>query len=145
MADTKTILEIVEEIEMTGELEKSGEEYQMRCPSPDHVDSQASCYINPDKDVFFCFGCRNGGGPVHFYALAHNVPPVDAAKAVGYSSWAAASVVQELRKNGTEKPHLAWILKKALEAIEDHHEADKLCVTLSNSNCTDEDLLGMVL
>ena len=45
-------------------LKKSGREYHGRCPF--HDDSSPSFSVNPDKQVYHCFGCGASGGLITF-------------------------------------------------------------------------------
>jgi len=51
-------------------LEPAGDELRCRCPNPDHSDKNPSCYINPEKDVWYCYGCNLGGNSASLYAIA---------------------------------------------------------------------------
>jgi hypothetical protein len=54
-----------------------------RCPFPFHKNGNertASFSYNKEKNMFYCFGCKSGGGPVNFVALMQDVPKLDAAK-----------------------------------------------------------------
>jgi len=45
-------------------LKKAGREYTGRCPF--HDDSSPSFAVNPDKQVYHCFGCGASGGLISF-------------------------------------------------------------------------------
>jgi len=47
----------------------SSGEWRGRCPLPDHIDEHPSFYVNPSKEVWFCFGCQRGGGEKTFKRL----------------------------------------------------------------------------
>jgi len=47
----------------------SSGEWRGRCPLPDHLDQHPSFYVNPDRGVWFCFGCGRGGGERTFRRL----------------------------------------------------------------------------
>lgn len=42
-------------------LRKAGREFVGCCPFPDHDDSSPSFSVNPEKQVFYCFGCGRSG------------------------------------------------------------------------------------
>lgn len=50
-------------------LRKAGREYVGCCPFPDHDDSSPSFSINPETQVFYCFGCQRGGDVFVFARL----------------------------------------------------------------------------
>jgi hypothetical protein len=51
------------QVELAGvELKKSGKDKVGRCPF--HEDSTASLVVTPSKNLWHCFGCGLGGGPI---------------------------------------------------------------------------------
>ena len=51
-------------------LEESRRNLKGRCPF--HKDQATSLMISPEKNIFQCFGCGKGGGPVEFVmAIEH--------------------------------------------------------------------------
>jgi len=50
-------------VEASGiELKKSGKDWLGRCPF--HEDATASLVVTPAKNLWHCFGCGIGGGPI---------------------------------------------------------------------------------
>ncbi len=50
-------------VEASGvELKKSGKDWLGRCPF--HEDAEASLVVSPGKNLWHCFGCQIGGGPI---------------------------------------------------------------------------------
>ena len=45
-------------------LKRSGGNLFGLCPF--HGEKTASFSVNPDKGIYYCFGCHKGGGPVNF-------------------------------------------------------------------------------
>jgi DNA primase len=45
-------------------LEESRRNLKGRCPF--HPDQATSLMVSPEKNIFQCFGCGKGGGPVDF-------------------------------------------------------------------------------
>ena len=43
-------------------LKKTGKDFAGRCPF--HADDTASLVITPAKNLWHCFGCQCGGGPI---------------------------------------------------------------------------------
>jgi DNA primase len=51
-------------------LEESRRNLKGRCPF--HKDQATSLMVSPEKNIFQCFGCGKGGGPVEFVmAIEH--------------------------------------------------------------------------
>ena len=44
---------------------KVGQNYFIKCPF--HEETHPSCCLNPDKNIFYCFGCQKGGNVITFY------------------------------------------------------------------------------
>src|SRR5215203_1912087 len=50
-------------VEASGvELKKAGKDWLGRCPL--HDDAEASLVVSPAKNLWHCFGCQIGGGPI---------------------------------------------------------------------------------
>ncbi|MFT9486783.1 MAG: CHC2 zinc finger domain-containing protein [Tepidibacillus sp.] len=47
-------------------------QYKVICPFPSHGEKTPSMFINPQKNVFKCFGCGEGGGVIKFISLLEN-------------------------------------------------------------------------
>ena len=45
-------------------LKKSGKGYQGLCPF--HADSSPSFHVNPNTQLYYCFGCQKGGNVFNF-------------------------------------------------------------------------------
>ncbi|MCK4251309.1 DNA primase [candidate division WOR-3 bacterium] len=45
-------------------LRKVGKNYRALCPF--HTEKDPSFYVNPDKGIFYCFGCKKGGNAITF-------------------------------------------------------------------------------
>ena len=57
-------LNLVDVVSARVPLKKAGREYTGRCPF--HDDSSPSFAVNPDKQVYHCFGCGASGGLISF-------------------------------------------------------------------------------
>ena len=53
------------------ELAKSGKDWRGRCPF--HEDSTPSFVVTPSKNLWHCFGCNAGGGPVDWAMKANGI------------------------------------------------------------------------
>jgi DNA primase len=45
-------------------LKKIGRNYRALCPF--HSEKNPSFYVNPEKKIYYCFGCRKGGSAINF-------------------------------------------------------------------------------
>lgn len=55
-------------------LTKKGKQYFCRCPLPTHQEENASCSIDPQKQLWNCFGCNEGGD---IYQLVMKLEGID--------------------------------------------------------------------
>jgi len=46
------------------QLKKVGKNYRALCPF--HSEKTPSFYVNPEKGIFYCFGCKKGGNAINF-------------------------------------------------------------------------------
>jgi hypothetical protein len=53
------------------ELKKAGKEWLGRCPF--HEDAEASLVVTPSKNLWHCFGCQVGGGPIDWVMKSRGV------------------------------------------------------------------------
>ena len=57
-------------------IDKRGANYWGCCPF--HNEKTPSFSVNPDRNMFYCFGCGKGGGVIQFYMDIENVPFTEA-------------------------------------------------------------------
>ncbi|HRQ87799.1 MAG TPA: DNA primase [Bacteroidia bacterium] len=70
--------DIVELIQGYFPLKRSGSNFQAVCPF--HNEKSASFNVNPQRQIFHCFGCHVGGDAVKFVMLYENLPFPEAAR-----------------------------------------------------------------
>lgn len=63
------IVDVVREYIPT--LKKTGHNYKALCPF--HREKTPSFLVNPDKGIFHCFGCHQGGDVINFVKLIDNI------------------------------------------------------------------------
>lgn len=68
--DIKARLDIVDIISDYVELRKSGRHFKGLCPF--HSEKTPSFMVNPDKQIFHCFGCGTGGDAITFVMRHEN-------------------------------------------------------------------------
>ena len=52
------------------------------CPFSFHAEHSASFNFYPETNSFYCFGCKNGGGPIEFIALYEGISKDQAIKQI---------------------------------------------------------------
>ena len=61
-------------------LVKKGKDYLAKCPF--HDDTNPSMHVSPQKQMFKCFVCGTGGGPIYFVQKMENISYFEALKKV---------------------------------------------------------------
>lgn len=67
-------------IELEQVYSSTGWTLRCSCPFDDHNDRTPSFGYNPNDNVFNCFGCHRGGGPVEFVVYKEDRPKLEIAK-----------------------------------------------------------------
>jgi DNA primase len=70
--------DIVEVVSGYFPLKRTGAVWKAICPF--HTERTPSFTVNPQRQIFKCFGCGAGGGPIRFVMMYENLGFVDAAK-----------------------------------------------------------------
>jgi DNA primase len=88
-SDIETVRERTDIVQVISEyvpLKRAGREF--RGPCPFHQEKDPSFYVNPAKEVFFCHGCKEGGGVFNFVmrmeGLSFNETVARLASRIGY-------------------------------------------------------------
>ncbi|MGQ9706392.1 MAG: DNA primase [bacterium] len=104
-------------------LQKVGAKYRTLCPF--HQDTKPSLYIDPEREMFYCFGCGAGGDVFNFIML---IEKYDFASALRHLAEKAGITIDEIDERKSEKDRLMEIItitrqfyeKKLREASEEH-------------------------
>ena len=92
-------------------LKKSGSNYFGLCPF--HNEKTASFSVAPDKQIFYCFGCGAGGGPIRFIM---NIEGLEFQDAVRFLAKQYNMTVPETEGNPEERHRREHILQALKEA-----------------------------
>jgi len=100
------------------QLEKAGREYRALCPF--HEETVPSFYVSPVKNLWYCFGCNNGGGIIQFVSLYKNIPVYEAVKflAETYGISIKEELLKQVKEAEKEREALGKILSKARDRLE---------------------------
>jgi DNA primase len=74
----RTSNDIVDVISEYVPLKKRGKNYVALCPF--HAEKKPSFSVNPDKQIFYCFGCNQGGNVITFMMVHEKMSFVEAVK-----------------------------------------------------------------
>lgn len=80
LTQLKDSLNIVEIIEHYLPLRKVGVNYQCLCPF--HNEKTPSFIVNPNKNIFYCFGCGENGDSIKFVMLYKHLSFIEATQEV---------------------------------------------------------------
>lgn len=115
----------------------------MLCPLPDHQERTPSFTVDPDKNVWWCFGCLRGGDVVelarfawgydkHEAAMAaaqllvefgHEIPPRSAAWFAKQERQAPVrNIAREVIRASRRRRFFRWTVLPTLEGIADEKE-----------------------
>jgi hypothetical protein len=98
------VIDLADRLCGPGGLRRVGGEWVACCPLRDHDDRIPSFSVNPEKNVWFCFGCLRGGDVVTLAQLAWNY-------AEGESHIAAADLLHEFGHDIPQRPP-GWFEKQ---------------------------------
>ena len=120
-------------------LKKTGREYSGRCPF--HDDSSPSFSVNPDKQVYHCFGCGVSGGLISFIMEFDRIDFISAIESL--ASLAGLEIPREADDpEATHRNSLYQLLEQADQcfrtALRSHAERSRAVVYLKNRGLTGE-------
>lgn len=87
-----------------GRLRRRGKEWAGLCPLPGHEEKTPSFTLNPEKNVFWCFGCLRGGDVVELARFAWGYDKSEA-------PMAAAHILREFGHEIPPRPE-SWFRKQ---------------------------------
>lgn len=74
----KSQVSILDVVNQYATLKKAGLYWKGTCPF--HSEKTASFTVSPHREIYYCFGCHNGGDVISFIAKVENCSPIEAAK-----------------------------------------------------------------
>ena len=75
--------DIIDVVSNYVELKQRGRNFFGLCPF--HSEKTPSFSVNPDKQIYKCFGCGSGGGSINFIMEIENLEFIDAIKSLAQS------------------------------------------------------------
>lgn len=89
------------------EGETHGDEYNMKCPHPRHLDSNPSCSVNLESGYWHCFSCGVGGDLIELASLLMDIPRKRALQSLKPQSRDALRVIINRRlQQAVERPRM---------------------------------------
>lgn len=104
------IMEVVSE---TVVLKRAGKDYKGLCPF--HNEKTPSFYVNPEKGIFKCFGCGEGGDVFSFVQKLKKVDFVDSVREIAHK--VGVQIVERELENGEydRRSHILMLYQQAAE------------------------------
>jgi len=81
----------------------------LRCVCPLHADKDPSFTVSKDKGIYFCFGCKSGGGIVNYVEEKHNINRVQAIRHI------FQAIGKDINEYVDEEQQSSHIYDKAME------------------------------
>jgi DNA primase len=108
--------DIVDVVSESVHLRKAGKDFSGLCPF--HSEKTPSFSVSPDKQLFYCFGCGEGGDVFHFVMRREGFPFAEAvrflARRCGIEIGDRAPSPEEAEK-AREQERTRWILREAAD------------------------------
>ena len=114
--EIRSRLDIVDLIGRYVELKKAGRNFKALCPF--HDEKTPSFNVNPDRQIFHCFGCDKGGNVFSFLMLHENLSFPEAARSL------ARECGIEIPETGSQERGLSERLCGALEGRTTMYHSD---------------------
>ncbi len=117
-------LDIVDVISDYVQLKKAGVNYKGLCPF--HTEKTPSFTVNPDKEMFYCFGCGAGGDMVSFVMKQESMSFPEALHFLARKAGLRPEDYEtgDYRKHSDEKSSVRAVLKAAGEFYKSQLEAN---------------------
>ncbi len=90
-------------------LKRSGSNLFGLCPF--HGEKTASFSVNPDKGIYYCFGCHKGGGPINFQMEIEGLSYPDAVRALAKRAGMTVPEDEQYQSRYRQQERL-WALHK---------------------------------
>ncbi len=117
--EVKHRLGIVEVISAYVKLQKAGTNYKALCPF--HNEKTPSFTVSPDKDMWYCFGCGEGGDLFSFIQRIEGIEFIDALKML--AERAGVELRPEDRKISSRRNKLLDIVELSTKFFEKQRES----------------------
>lgn len=108
--------DIVDLVSESVHLRKAGKDFSGLCPF--HSEKTPSFSVSPDKQLFYCFGCGEGGDVFHFVMRREGVSFAEAVRFLGRRygiEIADRELSPEEKEKAREQERMRWILREAAD------------------------------
>ncbi|MDW7669025.1 MAG: DNA primase, partial [Bacillota bacterium] len=107
LEEIKDLNDIVDVIGEFIELKRAGTNYKALCPF--HSEKTPSFVVSPDKQIYHCFGCGEGGDALSFLMKHNNYTFIEAAE---YLANKAGIKLEHVSKQETKKKNILYEINR---------------------------------
>ncbi len=143
IADIKNAADIVDIVSEAVLLKKQGRNYIGLCPF--HSEKTPSFTVSPDKQIFYCFGCGNGGNVFSFLMEQEGLSFPEAARMLARRYGIEIPTQQmtpEQKKRGSERESIIAVNREAMgfycQTLHSHAAGDRGMAYLKKRGMTKE-------
>lgn len=111
LAEVAAAADIVQVISDYVSLKKAGKDYRGLCPF--HGDKDPSFYVSPQKGIFKCFGCGEGGRVFHFIMKMENISFVESVRMLAKRYGIAVQMAEGRQRPPDERERLLRAITSA--------------------------------
>ena len=101
--------DIVDVVGSYVQLTRKGSNLFGLCPF--HSEKTGSFSVSPDKQIYYCFGCKKGGGVVNFIMDIENLPFPDAVRFLAKRAGPFRTIWTDGRSKSLPPSNSAWALR----------------------------------
>ncbi|MEA3493642.1 MAG: DNA primase [Candidatus Margulisiibacteriota bacterium] len=127
--------DIVKVISEFVQLKKRGKNYLGLCPF--HAEKDASFTVSPEKQIFHCFGCNEGGNAFAFLMKIENISFVEAVEELGIKVGIDVPKPKTAGRSRGEKDKLYQVMKLAADYFQSNLN-DEALAYLKKRKITDK-------
>lgn len=113
IADVRSRASILEVISETVVLKRTGKEHKGLCPF--HGEKTPSFHVNPEKGIFKCFGCGEGGDVFAFIQKLKNVDFIESVRVLAHKYGVRLVESEEERREYDKRTHVLLLCQQACE------------------------------
>ncbi|MGD9679724.1 MAG: DNA primase [Candidatus Obscuribacterales bacterium] len=140
ISEVRSRASLVDVISESVVLKRAGKEFKGLCPF--HKEKSPSFHVNPDKGIFKCFGCNEGGDVFAFVQKAKGVGFIDAVRDLAHKYGVALVESETERQEYDKKSAMRLLYEQAAEyyrrMLKDPHEGAAARKYLSDRDITEE-------
>jgi DNA primase len=140
IADVRSRANLLEVISDHVVLKRTGKEYKGLCPF--HAEKTPSFHVNPEKGIYKCFGCGEGGDVFAFIQKVKGLEFLDSVRELAHKYGVPLVETSEDREQYDRRTHLMMLYEQATEyyshLLHDPKEGPAALQYLYNRGVTDE-------